>query len=141
VSRGELLAAALLDPDGTWGSCAQDGGALAVVLAGAAARAAALLEGDAADPDYQRRFGAVAAHASVAEILVMRDAVSGLTRDALDREAARYAWSAIELAMRTTRSAELAALGEWALRAMAGGPADEPLDRALARERLAVAQP
>ena len=52
----------------------------------------------------------------------------------------RYSWSAIELALRTARSPELDALAQAALLLLCDPlrPADEDLDRALARERLNV---
>jgi hypothetical protein len=113
--------------------------ALATVLAGAAARAVELCVGDAQDTDYQRRFGAVSAHASAAEMLARRDA-GGLEAAAIARESMRYSWSAIELALRTAHSQELDALGQAALALLCDPlrPADEVLDRALARERLSA---
>ena len=113
--------------------------ALAAVLAGAAARAVELTAGDPQDPDFQRRFGAISAHASAAEMLARRDA-GGLAAAAIARESMRYSWSAIELAMRTARSEELDAIAQDALALLCDPlrPADEVLDRALARERLSV---
>ena len=113
--------------------------ALAVVLAGAAARALELCAGDPQDVDFQRRFGAVSAHASAAEMLARRHA-GGLQAAVIARESMRYSWSAIELAMRTSRSGELDAIGQAALRLLCdpSRPADERLDRAPARERLSA---
>ena len=113
--------------------------ALAVVLAGAAARAVECCAGDPQDADFQRRFGAISAHASAAEMLARRDA-RGLAAAAIARESMRYSWSAIELAMRTARSEELDAIGQAALRLLCDPlrPAEEELDRALARERLSA---
>jgi hypothetical protein len=137
MNRAEQLDAARADPLAAWEASGRDAAALAAVMAGAAARAVALLEGDVADPDHQRLHGAVVAHATVAQMLATREA-DGLALAALDRESVRYAWRAIELAMHATRSAEMTALGRAALELFAGRPADEPLDRALARERLGV---
>ena len=147
----ELFDRARADPIAAWESVAIVAGspalevdpeasvALAVVLAGAAARAVELCAGDAEDPDFQRRFGAVSAHASAAEMLARRDA-GGLQAAVIARESMRYSWSAIELAMRTSRSGELDAIAQAALRLLCDPlrPADEDLDRALARERLSA---
>jgi hypothetical protein len=147
----ELFDRAHADPIGAWESAATVAGApdlefdptasvaLAVVLAGAAARAVELCAGDPQDPDFQRRFGAISAHASAAEMLARRDA-GGLAAAAIARESMRYSWSAIELAMRTARSEELDAIGHAALRLLCDPlrPADERLDRALALERLSA---
>ena len=72
-------------------------------------------------------------------MLARRDA-GGLAAAAIARESMRYSWSAIELAMRTARSEELDAIGQAALRLLCDPlrPADERLDRALARERLSA---
>ena len=148
MNAGELFDRAREDPLAAWASVAFAAGdaldplpsvALAMVLAGAAARAVELCVGDAQDPDFQRRFGAVSAHASAAEMLARRDA-GGLEAAAIARESMRYSWSAIELALRTARSAELDAIGQAALRLLCDPrrPADEDLDRALARERLSA---
>ena len=147
----ELFDRARADPVAAWEAAGVGGGppdleidpaasvALAVVLAGAAARAAELCSGDPQDPDFQRRFGAVSAHASAAEMLARRDG-GGLAAAAIARESMRYSWIAIELAMRTARSEELDAIGRAALRLLCDPlrPPDERLDRALARERLSA---
>jgi len=151
MNAGELFDRARADPIAAWESAAIPARspdleidptasvALAVVLAGAAARAVELLVGDPQDPDFQRRFGAISCHASAAEMLARRDG-RGLEAAAIARESMRYSWSAVELALRTSRSDELDALGQAALRLLCDPvrPADEVLDRALARERLSV---
>jgi len=151
VNLDELFDRGRADPIGAWESAAIAAGstgleidpdpsvALAAVLAGAAARAVELCVGDPQDPDYQRRFGAVSCHASAAEMLARREH-SGLEAAAIARESMRYSWSAIELALRTARSEELDAIGQAALRLLCDPlrPADEHLDRALARERLSA---
>ena len=151
MSLGELFDHARADPIAAWESVAiapRSPGleidpaasvALAIVLAGAAARAVELCVGDPQDPDFQRRFGAISAHASAAEMLARRDA-GGLAAAAIARESMRYSWSAIELAMRTARSEELDAIAQAALRLLCDPlrPEDEVLDRALARERLSA---
>ena len=126
-SLEELFDRARADPLAAWESAAIAPGspdleidpaasvALAIVLAGAAARAVELCAGDPQDADFQRRFGAVSAHASAAEMLARRDA-GGLQAAVIARESMRYSWSAIELAMRTSRSGELDAIGQAALR-------------------------
>lgn len=147
----ELFDRAHADPVAAWESAAivagspdpeidpQPSVALAVVLAGAAARAVELCAGDPQDADFQRRFGAVSAHASAAQMLARRDA-GGLQAAVIARESMRYSWSAIELAMRTSRSGELDAIGQAALLLLCDPvrPPDERLDRALARERLSA---
>ena len=149
MTAGELFDRAREDPLAAWQAAAIVPGALdvdplasaalAAVLAGAAARAVELCTGDPQDADFQRRFGAVCCHASAAEILARRDA-GGLELAAIARQSMRYSWSAIELALRTARSPELDALAQAALLLLCDPlrPADEDLDRALARERLNV---
>jgi len=147
----ELFDRAHADPIAAWKSAAVVAGAsdleidpaasvaLAAVLAGAAARSVELCSGDPQDADFQRRFGAISAHANAAEMLARRDA-GGLAAAAIARESMRYSWSAIDLAMRTTRSEELDAIGQAALHLLCDPlrPADERLDRALALERLSA---
>ena len=151
MNLDELFDRGRADPIAAWKSAAIVAGspdleidplpsiALAAVLAGAAARAVELCAGDPQDPDFERRFGAISAHASTAEMLARRDA-GGLEAAAIARESMRCSWSAIELALRTARSEDLDAIGQAALRLLCDPlrPADERLDRALARERLSV---
>ena len=152
VSFEELFDRARADPLAAWESTAIAPGspdleidpaasvALAVVLAGAAARAVELCAGDPQDADFQRRFGAVSAHASAAEMLARRDAgglAGGRDRPRVDallveRDRARDAHLALRRARRDRAGRVAPALRPRASRRRAPGPGA----RARAAQRL-----